>query len=259
MKNFDNFLTEMAAAVGQLDLEFIKRAEVVSSFNLTGADFGSTKYKQEIQYLITKHFFPKFDLSKTASTFNEGAVNSVINALKSADSAKFKTLLAWTPKGVGPGEVLLYYAVDDVQLGGGSSAGVDIVSGSTGYEVKACDLSKEGYFQNFRLGGTANISGSMKAAAAIKTELGLPGRDTEIPKGQIQLIKESKLGKRWIDEVEKPYKIAAAQYFKGHDTIFMINKTPAAAVGSVFVKTIGPNDIELDAVTNGTIKPKIRR
>ena len=257
--NFENFLTEMSATVADLDLEFIKRAEVVSSFNVTGADFSSTKYKKEIQYLITKHFFPNFDISNTASTFQESAVNSVISMLKSESSTKFETLLSWTPKGVGPGEVLLYYIIDDCSLGGGSSAGVDITSGNTGYEVKAADLNKDGYFVNFRLGGTANIGAPLTAASEIKTALGLKGRATEINKADMAAIAKSRFAQRWVEEVEAPYKKVAYEYFKGHDTIFIINKTPKSIRGQCFAKTIGPNDVELDVVTGGTIKPKIRR
>lgn len=254
---FDNYLEEMAALTNDLDLEFIKRAEVVSSFNLTGADFSSTKYKQEIQFLIKKHFFPKFDLSTTAKTFNEGDVNRVLNALKAENNSKFLSLLSWTPKGVGPGEVLLYFAVDDVSLGGGSSAGLDITSGGKGYEVKAVDLNQKGYFINFRIGGTANISSAMKAAARIKVAMGLKGRDTEINNAQIAAIKNSEYAAEWEKEVETPYKIATMDYFSGHDTIFIINKIPAALKGNVFTKSIKLSDIELDTVTNGTIKPKI--
>lgn len=259
MQKFNNYLKEMAATVSSLDLEFIKRAEVVSSFNLTGSDFATTKYKAEIQFLIKKHFFPNFDLGLTSKTFNEASVNRAIQALKAENKARFKQLLSWTPKGVGPGEVMLYFVVDDAQLGGGSSAGVDIVSGGKQFEVKAANLAKDGYFKDFRIGGTENISKEIKAASEIKMKLKLSGRETEINKSQIDQIKSSELAKEWLDKVEMPFKKIAYKYFKGHDTIFIINKNPASIVGEVFQKTIGLNDVELDAITGGTIKPKIRK
>ena len=63
---FKSYLREMAAvSVADLDADFLRRAQKVTSFNLTSKDFTSLKYKKEIQHLIRMHFFPKFDLDKT--------------------------------------------------------------------------------------------------------------------------------------------------------------------------------------------------
>jgi len=53
--------------MSELDSEFLKRAQRITSFNITSGDFTSLKYKSEIQFLFHTHFFPKFDLSKTIS------------------------------------------------------------------------------------------------------------------------------------------------------------------------------------------------
>ena len=66
MQRFRTFLKEMAAVnVADLDTEFLKRAQKVTSFNLQTKDFESLKYKSEIQHLFHMHFFPKFDLDNT--------------------------------------------------------------------------------------------------------------------------------------------------------------------------------------------------
>ena len=263
MITFKEYINELTKDMGQLDLAFIKRAEVVTSFNISAKDYESTNNKAEIQYLFKKHFFPNFDLSSTLASFNEGQFNMLVDQLKSMDKSKFQSLLKYQPKGVGPGEVLMYFLVDDLHLGGGSSAGLDVTSGGTGYEVKAANLSRTGYFNGFKIGGTINISDELSAAAIIKnklaTELKLRGRETEINKSQITLIKKSRLANDWMEKVEIPYQKKAYEYFKGHDTIFLINENPKAIQGKAFVKKISPSDIELDVVTNGTIKPQIKK
>ena len=50
-----------------MDLEFLKRAEKVTAFNITAKDFETLRYKAEIQHLFNKHFFPKFKLENTSS------------------------------------------------------------------------------------------------------------------------------------------------------------------------------------------------
>ena len=248
-----------------MDLEFIKRAEVITAFNITGSDFQDTKYKAEIQYLFKKHFFPEFDLSKTVSTLDEAKVNSLIREIKQKYKSSFVRLLKYTPKGVGPGEVMMYFLVDDLTLGGGASAGLDLGSGGKGYEMKACDLTKAGYFQNFKIGGTVDITKPLAAAVAIKREMldekvkGLRGKATEIADGDMKIIKSSKWSTRWEAEVEKPYKDTAYNdYFKSHPVVFAINTTPKAKQGEIFVRQIRKDSIEIHQVTSGTIKPKIK-
>lgn len=263
MITFEQYIAEITKDMDQLDLEFIKKAEVVTSFNINAKDYESTRNKAEIQYLFKKHFFPKFDLNSTLKSFNEGQFNKLVDQLKSMDKSKFQSLLKYQPKGVGPGEVLMYFLIDDLYLGGGGSAGLDVTTGGAGYEVKAVNLSKAGYFSDFKIGGTVNISNEIAEASRIKKELAaelkLSGRETEINKSQIELIKKSRLSKDWIEKVEIPYQKKAYQYFKGHDTIFLINENPKAIQGRAFVKKISPQDIELQVVTAGTIKPQVRK
>ena len=51
MKRFRSFIREMAAvSINDLDMTFIKRAERVTSFNISSTDFQTTKNKAEIQH-----------------------------------------------------------------------------------------------------------------------------------------------------------------------------------------------------------------
>ena len=59
MQRFRTFLKEMAAVnVADLDTEFLKRAQKVTSFNLQTKDFESLKYKAEIQHLFNSELGP---------------------------------------------------------------------------------------------------------------------------------------------------------------------------------------------------------
>lgn len=265
MKKFQEHITEVTKDLNSMDLSFIKRAEVITAFNITGNDFQSEKYKAEIQYLFKKHFFPEFDLTKTAKTLDEAKVNSLVRELRQKYKQSFLRLLKYTPKGVGPGEVMMYFLVDDLTLGGGASAGLDLGSGGKGYEMKACNLTQDGFFQDFKIGGTVDITKPLAAAVAIKREMleekvkGLRGKPTEIAKGDMAVIKSSNWSTRWEAEVEKPYKATVYNdYFKTHPVVFAINSTPKAMQGQIFVREIRKDSIEIHQVTSGTIKPKIR-
>ena len=62
MRRFKSFIREMAeVSIANLNPDFLKRAQKVTSFNLRGSDFESLKYKAEIQYLFRTFFFPKFN------------------------------------------------------------------------------------------------------------------------------------------------------------------------------------------------------
>ena len=260
MKPFKQFLVEKNIEMNDLDMDFIRRAEVVTSFNVTAKDFQSVKNKNEVRFLFKKHFFPDFDLDKTVADLS-GDVNGLIKQLKSMSKTNFDKLFTYNIKGVGPGEVLLYFLVDDLVLGGGTSAGVDLVSGGKSYEMKAAQLSKEGYFYSFRLGATVNVSSIVTSAIAIAKEAGIStSRDAEISKSAIASIKSGKLGKRWVDEVEKPFiEKAYDEYFKHHPVAFIINKIPASAHGEVYIKSVKKSDIVLEMVTQGKIRPMIKK
>ena len=56
-------LDEMATQLlKDLDRDYIRKAMAIKSINIKAKDFGSIKYKKEIQYMIAQHWFPKFPL-----------------------------------------------------------------------------------------------------------------------------------------------------------------------------------------------------
>ena len=93
--------------------DFIKRVTKITNLNFKASDFTSLDYKQEIQHVINTFLFPKFKPTKL-NTINVDVLNSSVVKLKQEDSAAFDSLFAsYNLKGVGPGEVLLYFLIDN--------------------------------------------------------------------------------------------------------------------------------------------------
>lgn len=265
-----DMIREMAAAkISDLDAEFLKRAQRVTSFNLRSTDFTSLTYKKEIQHLFHVHFFEDFDLDDTIKgqpTVRK--LNEAIKKLKSSNLRNFKALHAYNLKGVGPGEATLYFLLDDAHLGGGSSAGVDLVVDGTNYEVKAGDYSAprgetKKFFKNFKLGGTEPldkiVAESFKLRDANPEIKRLATERNGVSAGQIKaILADTKLGPQWRRKVEAPYKKIAHGYLTKENLICMINTTPAAQKGEChYIGKPTLNQVMVDVVTQGTIKPKI--
>lgn len=242
--------------MAKLNLDFIKRAEQVTSFNINAADFQTLDHKKELQHLFNKHFFPNFDLSKTIKSVDQSQLNKLIVLLKSEDSAMFAKLHAYNLKGVGPGEATLFFLIDTARLGGGSSAGVDLLVGGTNYEVKAVKVSADRVASDFKLGGTVPLADIMTDLNKLRESLKLGGSRTEIS-GSITETMRTKDPKRF-DDIEKKYAALAYEYFKAHEVIF-INNGSGSNLGRIeAVKKISKKDIMIERVTSGTVKPKVQ-
>lgn len=240
-----------------IDMEFINRAMKVTSFNLKPDDFISLKFKKEIQYLFNTHFFPSFDTSKTIKGVNKDKVNRLVDELKSISKSNLFYLHTYNLKGVGPGEATLFFLIDDAHLGGGASAGVDLVAGTKKYEIKAVDIDAAGKeVSNFKTGGTFDISRLIARGMDLKKRVGATGEG--VNKAAIQKIIE-KLPDEW-KQLESDYQDAAYNnYFKDHEIIFMNNMKSKADFGKIIaVKRVKKEDIMFERITSGTIKPKVK-
>lgn len=239
-----------------MDNEFIQNALRITSFNLSAKDFESLKHKKEIQYLFGVHFFPKFDLSKTIKDIDKNKLNKLITELKSIDKVMFTKLHKYNLKGVGPGEVTLYFLVDDAHLGGGSSAGVDLIVGSNKYEIKSVDITGDGkYAKNFKVGGTFSLS-------SVVTGIQKLAKEAKLTTGsEISVVKIRTLREKYpleFGRLEEEYKdLTYNNYFKAHDIIFMRNST--SKIGDIAaIKRVKKEDIIIESVTSGTIKPFVK-
>lgn len=242
--------------MSKLDLDFVKRAERVTSFNLSTADFQTLVYKQELQHLFNKHFFPDFDISKTIDGVDQDALNRLIAELKRSGPDMFQKLHSYNLKGVGPGEATLFFLINNARLGGGSSAGVDLIVGPKGYEVKAVKVSQDRVASDFKLGGTVPLATLMTDLNNLRELLKLPGSRTEMSGSIIAQMKAK--NPTAFAEIEQRYAAAAATYFGSHEVIF-INNQAGPNLGKIeAVKKVQKSDIMIERVTSGTIKPRVK-
>lgn len=259
MKSFKEFTLQENINIENLDIEFLNRAERVTSLNLVTSDFTSLKRKKEIQYLFKKHFFPSLDISETLDneTVEAEKFNLFVSKLQNISAEKFQALYNYNLKGVGPGEVLLYFVYNKCRLGGGTSAGEDIIFlGSRAYEVKASVLTKEGFLKDFKLGGTFSLNKVENALFALAEKEGFD--KAEISSSKIDLLK-NKYPKEF-SELEKQYaEITYNSYFKNHDIIFFNNTPTLKNRGKIIsVKNVKQNEIFIERFTSKTLKPLIK-
>lgn len=261
MKRFREFIKEESEgseiAMADLDMVFINNALKVSAFNISPTEFTNTKYKKEIQYLFNIHFFPKFDITKTIDVIDMGKLNTLITTLKSQNLENFKKLHNYSLKGIGPGEVTLYFLINNAKLGGGGSAGLDLIVGSKGYEVKAVSVSTDGMAYDFKLGGTIALDEIKTELNKLRIKLDVRGSATEIAQNDLKSMKQKAPAE--FNAIEQKFaKNAYDNYFSKHEVIF-INNTKYAKIGEIVaIKKIKQNEIFLYHVTSGTIKPKVK-
>lgn len=270
-------LQEMAAVnVSELDMNFLNRAQKVTSFNLKPQDFQSTKYKAEIQHLFGRTFFPNFDLSQTIKGQPDvSKLNNLIDQLKKESFRNYNRIHFYNLKGVGPGEATLYFLMDDADLGGGGSAGVDLVVGGSKYEVKACLVSKDGSLSGFKLGGTAPVGPIVTKLVEYKEQLGFKtaGKgQNEVNSSQMAAIKKN--FPREYAKLEADYGRIAGKYFGSVPVIFINNNASnkidpedtaektrlltASAGNIVAIRKVEQKHIKMQVATQGTLKPMIR-
>jgi len=241
-----------------MDTDFLKRATKVTSFNLYASDFMSVKHKKEIQHLFSTYLFPRFNLNNTQNGVEINKLNKNINDLKSFEQLEnFKRIHNYNIKGIGPGEVTLYFLIDNAILGGGSSAGIDIIVGSNKYEVKAIQVNQQKQAYDFKLGGTIPLSEVIFNLFKLKKELKISGSTNEISGNNI--INMRKAAPKEMSEIEKEYKkITYEYYFKNHDIIFL-NNSKTQKIGNIeAIKRVKENDISIERYTSNVLKPRIQ-
>ena len=241
-----------------MDQDFILRATQVTSFNLNIADFQSLRHKKEIQHIFATHFFPKFNLNNTSAGVDISKLNRNISDLKAYGQKKyFDRIHNYNIKGIGPGEVTLYFLIDNAILGGGTSAGVDVMVGSSKYEVKAVQVNQKRQAYDLRLGGTVPLSDIISDLFALRTELKMPGLPNGIDGATMDAMRKAAPERMTIIE-NKYKKIAYEHYFKNHHVIF-INNSKSPKVGNIeAIKQVKEKDITIERYTSNALKPRVQ-
>ena len=230
-----------------LNNDFIKRATKVTSFNLTAADFQSLKYKLEIQTLYQQHMFGSFDPRNALSRLDKNQYNKLVRQLKRDDKSQYEKLHNLPLKGVGPAEAVFFLLTKNGHLGGGSSAGVDLIMGSSKYELKAVKWKSKAtkdYVADFKLGG--NIPGMTTLEADLQLACFENGITTIKGAPEISGSKMDELKKKdptRYESIRSRYQqLAYNHYFKSHEVVFVQTESSQQDFGEIIaIKTVKPH------------------
>ena len=272
-------LDEMATQLlKDLDRDYIRKAMAIKSINIKAKDFGSIKYKKVIQYMIAQHWFPKFPLEliqEKLTTSSKNTVNKSIKYLRDNYYNTFMQLWNFPAAGIGPGEAMIYFLVNKAIVGGGGSAGIDImILDGDKYELKAATISKDRIAAGFRLGGTVKVSDMVREVVQFKKDLGLKfGGTGEEEVNKADLIEIRKKYPTQMRKIESDFVNKAYGYLaKNKLLLFNNNKVSGTAKdedargnlkrdvgGNIeFIGTIKKNQVRLGQITQGKPKPEVK-
>jgi hypothetical protein len=264
MEDFKNFLTEELAMATDLNVEYMKRTTRISAFNFEASDFKKLDYKKEIQTLYSQYIFPDFKPEMALDSIDVTKYNYLVDVLKRRPYL-YNKLHNIKLSGIGPGEVVMYLLTKKAYLGGGSSAGVDLINkyDSKKYEIKAAKWqykTKKDSVMDIKLGG--NIQGISKVVTDLQNlyyQLGLSGvkNNSSIPKSQIKKMRTMEPER--MQEIEKEYQKLAGNYFGNHETIFIQTEANQSDFGHILaIKQVKPEDISIERYTSNVLKPIIK-
>jgi hypothetical protein len=269
---------EEEAFIDGLRMDFINKCSVNNAFKIDNKDLQSTEFKSEIRFLICRKYFPDLQTSDIflSKITTAKALNQSLDIIQALDAKALKELLQLNAgSGLGPGEALLYFLLDNATIGGGSSAGVDVIDNGTKYELKAVKLRKKDMMLNeFKLGGTVDISDIQSRIMRLKKAMleELPnvkeGEKTGINDQHLKAFKNKKIKQLIEDrddltsweELEKEFQeLAYDEYFNAHPIIFMGSQgSNSKEMGRVFaIVQVQKKDIRIHQVTSSTIKPGV--
>ena len=228
-------------------LELLKSATKYMYFNIDRKHFENTKIKEQIKNLFEKNWFNETIIQEEVLSDNDlyKLNNYICKIRKNKDL--FNRLFHYPLKRTGNAEVMLYLLIKNSHLSVSSTSGRDIIINNENYEIKNCIVSKkynsqEKYYSNFKLGNSFSLR---ELINLVEDYFGF------IPKGSE--LNEARKTTEFL-QIETTYRnIVYSNYFSKHKIIFIDKEGIIQFVG--FVKK---EDIFIDTITEGTIKPMIR-
>lgn len=206
--------------------------------------------------------FPSFSPEKALETITVNGYNKLVALLKKDDASQYEKLHNLSLKGVGPGEAVMYLLTKKGHLGGGSSAGIDLVDGASKYEVKAAkwkSKTRKDSVSDFKLGG--GLVGMTQIETDIQDlafRLGLKPRGSAEISGKV-FEEMKKMDPNKYNEIESRYQKLAGSYFGNHNTIFIQTEKNQPDFGEILaIKKVKPSDITMERFTSKSIKPIVR-
>jgi len=224
---------------------------------------GSTKYKKEIQFAIAENYCQKgFDekyFIRSGTPLTAALLNRSINELKKC--AEFIDIYRYPQPGIGPGELMLYFLIDDAYLAGGSEGG-DVRIGNDVYEVKSAIVKQDGVIEGFKLGGTVQTSEIQKGLLEIKNRVKkYPSNVKMNEPGGVNRGHYDVMLKEFPNEMkalEKKFQDAAYGYFSQHNILILDNSSTASRTGLCkYLGNVRRENINIGVLTSGTIKPQL--
>lgn len=190
-------------------------------------------------------------MSKTVIGVNKEKINRVISALKKINPAGYEKLYNYKLLGGGKGEIVLYFIINDSCLRGGSQYNYDLLVNQKKYEIKDARISAGRIASEFRASEAIVVDDLITELYKLKDDVG-----TNNTEGVgIEMIKKiSRERPQLFRIVEEEYQKRAYVYFKEHKIIFLniANKNIEA------IENVERNEIMIDRVTLGKLKPKIK-
>lgn len=255
------------AAQTDLDFDFIRRAEKVTKFNISVNDL-KPELQPSVRYLFIKNQFPDFGKKDLfIPRFSVPGLNKAIKELKKENFTHFYNMYQFDQSGIGPGELMLYFLIDGSRVGGGGSAGVDLIVGGKEYEAKSVELRVgTQMIEGFKLGGKGELAPIMSAAQALKKKYedemvkankGSKNAISEINQAQLKRLEQ--LEPKAMADIKKKYTKVASDYFGSTNIVFMYSKSASGKkVGEIIAAgKITPGTVQIQSITSGTIKPSI--
>lgn len=227
-------------------LELLESATKYMYFNIDRKLFQTIDYKDEIKRLFEKHWFLEEIKQLTVEKESDiKLLNTYIIYIKNNINL-FNRLFHYPLKRTGNAEVMLFLLIKNSFLSNISSSGTDIVVNNNHYEIKHCVVSKKYksqklYYNNFKLG---NSFCPRLIINAIEKYF------DKIPKGSE--MAEARKDPKFL-EIENEYRhLVYNEYFSKHNMLFIDKHGEIKFVGKV-----KKENIFIDTITEGTIKPMI--
>lgn len=222
-----------------------------SSINL---EVNKLKLNEENQTII-RYFYlmKKFKLDKSpfVNSIDMSSINSSIEMLKRNNSSSLNEIYNLKPKkDAGPGEFLLYFLINSSSIEG---TGDLKLSGQT-YEVKSAKIStnfggKHAY--DFETGTYKAVDTIYQLNLLAESFFNRKIPYHSLPKSAIDQLKNTEQ----YESIKNNYaKNVVDNYFKSDKIIIFNRKTKLISA----IKKIKPEDVSIERITRGSIKPLIK-